>query len=829
MDISKVKLLRRSLSLHFAIIAWLTAMLVATGTGSFFLPILIFFVSLSAYIFVDTLEWFEVGRIGSYLLMTIATTIALGGYIYSAFYASSEAGQLLAVASLLVYPEAVLFLQKKNLRIFEQLAVFLLLEMVVAALVNDNILFGMLLAPIMILWVSSLFLFARYATLLNIDPNIDQPIPHLAELIYQQFRRKKSAAATAQPMVECGIITSQNAQGSRVSRRLLQSIPIGFGAIAFAAVFFYLLPRTSPAGLSQPLGLTASSGLPRKLTIGGMAKLKMDSSPVMRVSFTYAGKKTVYPMNEAPYLRARVMDSYLSVSSYSRSQNGEWVYAGMTSFRKMPTIEAVNSLRAARRDLVELEIDLRRRYLPTLFTVTSSYNSRPDQQVKLRYDYINSLLEELEPMAVPSGKFVVYKFGAASFQFGRQVPISPVTIGDSIRERMSFERNRVRLELGFRGMQELDAYRQDLLSKQGVPPESVFQIAQTIENDLMNSGKFTYSLDLKPPADPGVDPIEDFVINQRSGHCQYFASAMLAMLRQSGIPARMVVGYHPREYNYQGDYFAVRQSDAHAWVEALFRRDQLVGTSVERWLTDDAYFWVRFDPTPGLAGGDDEIIGQDGQTLDYAEKLWKDYVVDGQKLSTENSLYAPVAENGKTAYENLIRQMKALKAALLNGQFFQSGSGVELAGPLLVLVALTVAMAFFIWRFIVLLPQLAPSLAKRLGVGKPAEAIQHRVFARTMKLLERIGLRRGVAETPSEFTTAAARTLQPSSGAEAASVGSALSTLTEHYYAQRFGPQRSQSSSELERVQGALDIVEQAVTQEAGNGRKREQRRESSR
>ena len=45
MDLAAVKNLRRALTLHFAIIAWLTAMLVATGSGSFFLPVFIFFVA----------------------------------------------------------------------------------------------------------------------------------------------------------------------------------------------------------------------------------------------------------------------------------------------------------------------------------------------------------------------------------------------------------------------------------------------------------------------------------------------------------------------------------------------------------------------------------------------------------------------------------------------------------------------------------------------------------------------------------------------------------------------------------------------------------------
>ena len=57
----------------------------------------------------------------------------------------------------------------------------------VAALVNDNVLFGILLLPIVLLWVSSLFHFSRYATLVQIAPNIEVPMPKLAEVLFARF------------------------------------------------------------------------------------------------------------------------------------------------------------------------------------------------------------------------------------------------------------------------------------------------------------------------------------------------------------------------------------------------------------------------------------------------------------------------------------------------------------------------------------------------------------------------------------------------------------------------------------------------------------------
>ena len=240
---------------------------------------------ITAYIFVDRLEWFELGRIGSYVGMLAATTFSIASYFYYAFSISSESGQLAAIAGLLVYPEAVLFLQRKSLRVYEQLAVFLLLEMIVAALVNDNILFGVLLAPIMLMWVSSLFLFSRYATLVQMQPSLDEPVPILVEILYRLFV-KSVIGEKPKPSIVTTRTSLAEIQSGRGLRRTLQSIPMGVGAIAFAGFFFYLLPRTGPAHFEPSLGTPARIGLPKTLTIGTVGRLLSDPTPVMRVSFT---------------------------------------------------------------------------------------------------------------------------------------------------------------------------------------------------------------------------------------------------------------------------------------------------------------------------------------------------------------------------------------------------------------------------------------------------------------------------------------------------------------------------------------------------------------
>jgi transglutaminase-like putative cysteine protease len=81
----------------------------------------------------------------------------------------------------------------------------------------------------------------------------------------------------------------------------------------------------------------------------------------------------------------------------------------------------------------------------------------------------------------------------------------------------------------------------------------------------------------------GPDPVLDFLFGNRSGHCEYFATAMALVARAAGIPARFVGGYRVGEQSPFG-YYVVRERNAHAWVEV--------------WVPDRG--WTIRDATPDL-------------------------------------------------------------------------------------------------------------------------------------------------------------------------------------------------------------------------------------
>lgn len=129
--------------------------------------------------------------------------------------------------------------------------------------------------------------------------------------------------------------------------------------------------------------------------------------------------------------------------------------------------------------------------------------------------------------------------------------------------------------------------------------------------------EFGYTLDL--PATARDATLDAFLFRRREGHCEYFASAMVVLLRAEGIPARNVTGFVGGQWNEMGGYLAVTGNDAHAWVEVWFPE---VG-------------WVRFDPTPA----DDRLdalrrVGGANWSfpsffwLDAVEHRWYKWVLD---------------------------------------------------------------------------------------------------------------------------------------------------------------------------------------------------------
>jgi transglutaminase-like putative cysteine protease len=153
---------------------------------------------------------------------------------------------------------------------------------------------------------------------------------------------------------------------------------------------------------------------------------------------------------------------------------------------------------------------------------------------------------------------------------------------------------------------EVLAVMKRMQGNRSAPYDTAMEIQQSLESH------YRYTLNVQ---DTGVeDPLRFFLVDKKRGHCEYFSTALAIALRVAEIPSRHVVGYRGGEYNPYGGYVAVRQSDAHSWVEAYF-----AGAG-----------WVRMDPSPldSTIAFKKEYFKALNQFVDYLRLRWNKYIIE---------------------------------------------------------------------------------------------------------------------------------------------------------------------------------------------------------
>ena len=167
--------------------------------------------------------------------------------------------------------------------------------------------------------------------------------------------------------------------------------------------------------------------------------------------------------------------------------------------------------------------------------------------------------------------------------------------------------------------------------------ETPYEKAVLVERNLQ---RLEYNLEMDPPPF-NVDGVDHFLFDQRQGYSEYFASAMVVLLRTVGVPARLAVGYTSGEETEVPGIYAVRDSNSHGWVEVYF----------------PGYSWVPFEPTPGQALPAIMMHGE-GEFLESTGEFFSEFDVDclddisDDCLGYEEPFLGPGSESGGLAAES---------------------------------------------------------------------------------------------------------------------------------------------------------------------------------
>ncbi len=255
------------------------------------------------------------------------------------------------------------------------------------------------------------------------------------------------------------------------------------------------------------------------------------------------------------------------------------------------------------------------------------------------------------------------------------------------------------------------------------------------------------------------DPIAEFIFTKKRGYCEYFASAAAILLRLQGVPTRYVTGFHVSDLNRSGDHYIVRDSHAHAWLEAF-----LPGRG-----------WVEIDPTPA-----DQYAAQHPPEARWWGVAWE--AVRGELAALSAALRGG----------DLLGVLGAIALRLLDGATRLLRRPGLWASALLILV---------LWRWSVRRrqPTRRPSVQLDRGTALPAE------LREALALLDAVWRRAGVSRPPARGLI---EQLDALAGSDAtASVKAISRDLAVAYYLAAFGA--APPSADEQRI--LLDGVRAAV------------------
>jgi len=321
------------------------------------------------------------------------------------------------------------------------------------------------------------------------------------------------------------VVASAGCEGRAALRLAGRSLLL---ALPLAVLLFLFFPRLQGAFWAIPRGGEALTGLSDTMSPGSIVKLVASYNSAFRVQFAARA-----PPAEELYWRGPVLHDF----------DGHTWRRASGAFHLRQRLQYLGTPYRYR---VALE-PTRQRWWFALDTPAQS----SDANVLLTYD--NQLLgaEALtEPLSFDAVSYTRTRALEPLGAFGRQQdttlpPGNPrsVALAQTLRQRAGSDADFVQATL-----------------------------------EYLRSSGFVYTL---TPEALGADPVDDFLFDTRAGFCGHYASAFVTLMRAAQVPAHVVTGYLGGEWNPIGDYFLVRQSDAHAWAEV--------------WL--EGRGWTRIDPT----------------------------------------------------------------------------------------------------------------------------------------------------------------------------------------------------------------------------------------
>ena len=546
-------------------------------------------------------------------------------------------------------------------------------------------------------------------------------------------------------------VASPSASGARITPQLFWlANGLALGTLLFTVVIFFTIPRVSAGFGHTNMGEgIRTSGFSETVDLGMIGPIKRDPGIVMRVELADRSGKA----EDHFYLRGMAYDRY---------DGRSW------------TTQLTN-----RRAVSESS--------PGTFTIRSG-QPRPSGQngPLIRQTILLEALDTAVLFAAPfpesvSGQFfgiqsdptgALYLPLSASSRIEYTVLSRPHSVqpADLLPQPVTYSGPFARHYLQLPDASErVAALAQEVTQAKA----STYEKAQAVQDYL--SRNFRYSLDI--PASSQERPLEEFLFSRKTGYCEHYATAMVVMLRSVGVAARLVTGFLATEWNEYGNYYLVRQRDAHAWVEVYLPHSG----------------WVMMDPTPAVI---ESVVDPGWQTLsrmmDNVRLRWNRFFVQ-YSGADQVAVVRGLKEGSDAVRHHAWSSLSSLLAPVGDrlGAMVQSAREGNLRLVLKFLGLVVIGFGAMI-GLIRVWPWGKKSLSKKVS---PDRTVIASMYERAIKQAAQYGIAKSPAATPLEFLQSVKE--------QWAQAGESMAMVTELYCRRRFGLV-ALTKEELERAQQSL-------------------------
>ena len=602
-------------------------------------------------------DWFKLFRIEGLLANVVTVSILV--LVMWDFFSIDGHNKLIAVGTMLTYLTNVLMFQRKTPRLIWQLFALSLLQVVLGAIFSLDFEAGMLFFCYFFVAGLALLQQSLFIQRFQIE---SRNIAAAKNAKFQFYSKRKSPSTAANPLHSKPLVFfDSSTQASLGWKVLLGQLALwGFLTFAFATTLFHMAPRyASPwRGPTRQVS-TVTAGISKSVDLNERGRIELSPQVMFRVNFKQSSGRNFQPNNQ-PYFRGLAL-SDLVIRNGRTDFQAPYDRIEDEHYQSLASPEGKGKL-VQQNFFVEETADPLLYDVYPVFTPTSFARRVP--RISFCHEISGLTRKRLkQSIEVLPFEYQTTTYVDGASRFYRSWPYISNQVR-RIQQPMSADQPQHDwlTKIDVDRYRSLTAMSDQIAEKVKQADGGRLEFLKAIESFFLRTGGFKYTLDYtQVRRNEELDPVEDFVRNHRSGHCEQFAAATTLMLRQQNIPARLVVGFHGGDFNSLTDEFLVRASHAHAWVEAYLRPEDCPQEMIDTGAAGPGGAWMIVEATPAVSATE---LDRTDEAIGLARSVWQDYILgrdaDDSRAPSTSPVQAWMQNMDLEAWEHRLQSAESI-------------------------------------------------------------------------------------------------------------------------------------------------------------------------